>query len=567
MKKQLIPAVALAAAFVILLVGYFAVLKPLLADKPADDPVLPTPVDDIEQVTDSGLFLLFPYTTREYIQSFSVTNEHGSYRFYRDANDSFVIDGHETVSFANIAFSALINTVGYPLASSKVCDNATPEQLAEYGLDEPVASWTIETIYGKTYSVEVGDQLLDENGSYYCRFVGRDSIYTLSLLKTVFSDDYTASTSTAIVLDPIEAIVTASLTPGLNAQNYYMVNNIMLFRRGDEGQDAMPAVVSITSEIIGDTSIDPTAASSSDEGLTELTFQYPAGYQVKSSLVWDTIYMLATGATSPRACLKLGPDDSDFAAYGLDNPYRVFRFTVRSAVTTKTGATRYEDVCTVTMIFGDKLDDGMFPMMSNITDKNGDLLIEPVILAVPADDFSFIEQPQFSWIATSVFPENIRSISSLRIKTPTQDVTFFLHHSVETSTILGTDGQLQTQYKYLLDITTDTGLTIPQSESDNFRYFYITLLGITIRGESGLTEEETAAILADESRRALSFTYTTTAGHTYEIAFYYFTDSGRRVLVSVKGKAEFYVFASDVSEIDNSLTQLLRGIKVDPYNP
>lgn len=566
MKKQLIPAVALALLFVLLTVGYFAVLKPLLADKPADDPVLPTPVDDIEQVTASGQYLLFPYTTRENIQSFTVKNEHGSYRFYRDANDAFVIDGHESLSIGNIVFSAIVNAVGYPLASTKICDNATPEQLAEYGLDAPVATWTLETIHGDLYSVEVGDQMLSENGSYYCRFVGRDSIYLLSLSRTVFTDDYSSSKTMDVVLEPIESFVTVSLTPTLNGQNYYMINNLMMFTRGTG--DNLPCLFYITSRVLDNVDMSATASPDADTGLTELTFSYPSGYQVNSALVWETIYSMSLGEIQPVACLSIDPTEEEIIAWGLDHPYRVFRFTTRQEITTKTGAKRYEDIATITLTFGDLREDNTYPLIATVTAAGSDeALTEPIVVAVSAEDFAFIEEPQLSWIAPNIFPQNIRSIETLRVKTAENDVTFTLHHDVETSTYLGTDGQFQTQYKYLLDVTTDTGLTIPNSEVDNFRLFYITLLGITIRGESGVSEEEAAAVFTDETNRVLSFTYTTTDGKTYEISFWYFTNSGRRILVNANGSPEFYVFSDDIAEIGTSLEQVLRGIRVDPYRP
>ena len=566
MKKQLIPAIVLAALFVILTVGYFAVLRPLLAEKPADDPVLPTPVDDIEQVTESGQYLLFPYTTRENIQSFTVHNAHGSYRFLRDANDTFVVDGHESLSFGNIVFSAIVNAVGYPLASAKICDNATAAQLAEYGLDEPVASWTLETIHGDLYSVEVGDETLAENGTYYCRFVGRDSVYTLSLSRTVFSDDYAASKSIDVVLEPLETFVTVALTPGLNVQNYYMINEIMMFARGENGN--LPCIFYITNRVLEDVDTSASASPDADSGLTELTFQYPDGYQVNSALLWENIYNMAVGDVQPVGCLSIDPSEEDLIGYGLDHPYRVFRFTTRRAITTKTGATRYEDEATITLTFGDLREDNTYPVIATVTAAGSDeYLAEPIVVAVSADDFAFVAEPQLSWIAPNVFPANIRSIKTLRIRTADSDVTFTLHHDVETSTYLGTDGQFQTQYKYLLDVTTDTGLTIPDSEVDNFRLFYITLLGITIRGQSGLSPEEADAVFADESRRALSFTYTTTAGKTYELSFWYFTSSGRRVLVNAAGSGEFYVFSDDIAEVGTSLRQVLAGIKVDPYRP
>jgi len=513
-------------------------------------------IDSLEQLTAGGLFLMYPQTERTNMQSIEVTNEHGTYRFYRDESDNFIIDGFEDIPYDMTAFSALVSTVGYTSTSSRICAYATAEQLKEYGLDEPRASWTMTNIYGDVFSVEVGDALLDQSGYYYCRMVGRDAIYTISMQKPIVSADYSSVTYREVVMESIESLVTPLLSMGLTANNYYMVDNVMLL-------DEKLELIFLVRNTINGTGASSSAAGNSVSGkadaLSDPVFAYPAGYQLNSTLFWNTIYSFATGALSAE-CVVLGAETEALAEYGILNPYRVFSFDVRTQNgTNASGKPVYENIGRITLGFSALQEDGYYYVNSS--------LYPEIIAKVSAEQFSFIESPTYDWISKTIFPENIVSIKDIRIHTPSRDVTFLLKHGLESSNYVDSNGQIQTQYINTLEVTTSTGMTITDEETTNFRQLYITLLTITIKGEHGLSREEADAIMADESRHLMSFSYTPTKGETVDLDFYYYTQSGRRVLVAVDGETEFYVLADDITEIASSVEQLLSGIRVDPYAP
>ncbi|MBQ3792040.1 MAG: DUF4340 domain-containing protein [Clostridia bacterium] len=513
------------------------------------------PVDELESRNASGQYLIFPYTPRTEIQSLTVTNSHGTFAFYRDASDSFLIRGYEDVPFNAMAFSALITSAGYTLTANKICDYATPSQLAEYGLDEPQAFWVLETIRGVSYRMEIGDEHLAGNDSYYVRLAGRDSVYLLNLSNTIYNEtDYSVSAQAATLLEPVEFFVSPILLEGLSNSNYYMINNVILL--GEGGEDA---IVYITNTILeGDGSGTSTSTDATATGLSELEMVYPAHYQVNSTLFWNAFYPIATGSKRPTGCLKLGAGEEDFETYGLNDPFRVLYFEVRAPY--QSGAvTYYVTTGKFTLYFGHETENGTYPVVSS--------LIPDVIAEVSAEDYAFIATEVFDWISDYVFPYNIRSVAGISVETEKQSVSFTLHHTVKAVESTGTDGLPTTSYSYLLDVDISNGTSIPNAEVANFRQFYLSLLNIRLKGTLSLSEEEIAAVLSDEASRALRFSFKTISGNETVIDCYYYTSAGRRLLLCIDGKAEFYISADDVTEIDQSLTQLLKGAKVNPYDP
>lgn len=512
------------------------------------------PVDALEKQYSKDKVLLYPSLDRADLQTISVSNEHGTYGFYRNERDTFVLKDFEDVPCDDIRFSALLSAVSFPLAYNKICDFATPEQLAEYGLDTPCASWTIETIHGDSFTVEIGDSAVTQNGFYYVRFSGRDSIYLMSLMQTIYSMDFTSSFNAVVLLEPIEFMVKPMIVSGLSATNYYLIDNLIMLGHGGEEQ-----IFYITNSILADNGLSSSSSvDATTSGLSQLDMQYPAHYQVNTQMFWNGFYPLAAGSVSAKSCLKLGADDSDYEKYGLDSPYRVFYFETLTPVQAGT-KTVYLTNERISLYFSEPREDGTYAIVSS--------LYPEVIATVSVSDFPFIDTTLFDWIDTLVFPYNILSIRKLNVNTPTQSVTFSLDSVAVPYQYYDDYGVLQTDYKFDLQVLTDSGLVFKDSDVANFKQFYLSLLCINLKGQLTLTEEEIQAVLADSSKKALSFSFETIGGTKTTLDFFYYTSAGRRMLVSINGKAEFYISSDDITEIDKSLDQLLRGIKVNPYDP
>ena len=102
----------------------------------------------------------------------------------------------------------------------KITDNATPEQMAEYGLDDPQAYWILTTTTGEVYQVNVGDILVTAGG-YYVALDGRETVYILS---TTLADT---------ILQPVEKMITPLLTAGMSQNDYFNADNFMIWH-GEE---------------------------------------------------------------------------------------------------------------------------------------------------------------------------------------------------------------------------------------------------------------------------------------------------------------------------------------------
>ena len=264
-------ALILGGVFVALLILYFAVIRPIVnavEETPETEP-LETVAGEVVGINDR--YMMYPQIERKGMQSIAVENEYGSYEFYRDANGDFQIRGFEGTAYDLTLFSNLVTSTGYTLSKVKVVDNATDAELEEYGLDHPKAKWTLTTITGEKYTVDVGYDLLT-GGGYYCMLEGRRSVYVLD---TVLEDT---------ILSPIEALLTPVLLAGIDRNDYFLIDNFTVIH-GDE------VLCSITI-------VDP-EDQNNPNALVENIMQYPTSYYPNSDVYLNILYdyMALTGTS------------------------------------------------------------------------------------------------------------------------------------------------------------------------------------------------------------------------------------------------------------------------------
>ena len=80
-----------------------------------------------------------------------------------------------------------------------------------------------------------------------------------------------------------------------------------------------------------------------------------------------------------------------------------------------------------------------------------------------------------------------------------------------------------------------------------------------------MTEEEIAALTADEANCLLSFTITNLWGEDTVYKFYPYSGSGRRALMTVNGHGEFYVLTDLVEKTASDANKVLAGLDVNSY--
>jgi hypothetical protein len=176
---------------------------------------------EVRTTTKLSTFYIFEPIQRSGIQSIDVTNEFGGYRVYRDASDTFQLEGYQGLSFDPELFSSLIVSAGTPTSMMRVAQDLDEAGLAEYGLDHPQASWTLTATDGSTYTLYVGDELLTEGGYYVLYEARPGAVYIVS---TTIADT---------ILQPAYKLLSPVLTAGLSTNTYMFVNSFTVYRNGE----------------------------------------------------------------------------------------------------------------------------------------------------------------------------------------------------------------------------------------------------------------------------------------------------------------------------------------------
>ncbi len=247
--------IVLAAIFALLLVGYFAILRPLLAeDDEVTEQVKYSPIWASEVEAANGRVLMYPHHERSQINKISIHNpdnakfgeQYVDWGFYRYTgpeenedglvpNDFYLIN-YEYAPFNEQALSNVVVGAGYTLTTSRVEDHC--DDYSRYGLDfadlSEATTVTMETTDGKTYTYCVGDKIPSGSG-YYVRVLGEDTL--LSTGEKVERDSvYIISPNNleaALLSSPVE-MVTPTLSLPINTQSTELIQSFFLWRHEPE---------------------------------------------------------------------------------------------------------------------------------------------------------------------------------------------------------------------------------------------------------------------------------------------------------------------------------------------
>lgn len=468
-RRRIIIALVLVAVFAVGAVLYFTVLGPAL--EPEETVKVPIETQQGEAIDTTDRIQIFPRITAENVQSISVKNEYGSFEIYRDPNNDFRIKGHEHLSLRTTKVSELISIAGYPLARKKIDSSA--QEYEQYGLNAPVAEWTITDKAGETHTLSVGHRLLTDDGYYIC-LDGRGAVYELS-----------TSIETTILLQA-QDYVNPLLMAAAPTNKYYEINRFTI----SHGKE----------KFISFSLVDEKDKKNPDS-LAEAAMTYPAEYVPNEDRVW-TVYSLMTGF-SGESVVEIGADEKVYAEYGLDDP----EYTV---------AFEYDGKAYV-IFFSGLTEDGYYYASSSI--------VPDTVVKVAADTAEFLSYDLFKWISPYPFGYYITQISSIGVKGGEYDLRFALKHSEDAK---GND---------VLEVASNDGTDFaPEEMVKNFRMYYKAMLGVEMIDYTGLSAEENAALAADSSNMMYSFTYTTLSGKETTIAFYPYSTRRCLVTINGKGE-------------------------------
>lgn len=491
----------LTAVFALLLcaaaVAYFAFIRPLSkADEDSVDSTDAPETEEGESTSVNGRLYMFSSLGSDDIASLTVENEYGSFTFKSDEKGEFAISGHENVPYSKEQFVTLVDACANTLSRLKVGSGVSDEKIAEYGLDDPQASWTVTDKKGNVYRVLVGDRLLT-GGGYYCMFEGRRSVYVLG--------NEVADT----VLVPIENYITPIMCT-ISKDDYYVTDNFTVYKNGE--------MLMRLHLLDKRDQINPDA-------LAENIMDYPAEYYPDSTEYYDVIYSYMN--LTADSCYKLGADSEDMKEVGLDEPAHRITFDYKNV--------SYE------LCFSEQTD-GVYYAYSN--------MYPDVIGTFSADKLKYLEFELIDWINEYIFRQYITNVSEIKIETGDVKADFELEHSIdendkEVLNVKANGDRLSSEacsnfrqyYKSLLAIA-----IAGYVEGDEY---------------CTMSDNELAALASDPENAYLRFEYTTLAGTRTELCFYRY--STRHSLMTVNGKGEFYVLTDVIKKIENDTVRVLNG--------
>ena len=386
----------------------------------------------------SDRIMIFPQITQKNTYSIEVTNEYGSYRFYRDASGNVHIEGTEDtlVAYDQTLFASLCVSCGYTLTMQKL--NLSPDYVAPrlpdgsvdysaYGLadvyDEegnlvytPATYTVTKAVYANDgtctpdettkYTVKVGDAILS-GGGYYVQLVGRDAVYIVS------------SEISNTVLQPVEALVTPAVVYPMSVSTYMMIQNFAL------GKINVSEVLESSKEDLEDVELDPIVAFTylDLENRTNTIYnsrpylcgiELMDGYEINddnASAVMSLFYEMQY-----IGCKKLGVNKDTLAEYGLDGEVYYLSFASPVMDENNSIAGYIDNV----LLISEKTADGTYYIASTLYD---------MIVEVDQYYLSFLEWEESDWYEQYFFQHNVSHISELNIKVGEKLFNFILDNS------------------------------------------------------------------------------------------------------------------------------------------
>lgn len=503
-KKRIALISVLTVLFILMTVGYFVFVDPLLHEVDEQEKI---ELIDGEVFGSANSILMYDQVERSNLQSIEVHNANGSYTFFYDEDKKdFFIKDYLDAPYSKEMFSSLITAAGYPSTMKRVTTKA--EDLGEYGLgekDDP-AYYVIKTRDGITHKVYIGN-MIPTGAGFYAKYDGRDAIYIVE------------SSISQTILAPVTNLITAMLFLPTTQSNYFAVKDFILVKEGK------PFIkINAETETLKDEN------GNEYEDFIEYDMLFPAEYSVSDN--YDTLlqgFMECYG----EYVVALGKDeemisDELLEKYNLKEPAYEILFTH--------GGINND------ILISEKTENGIYYAYS---------LMFNVICAVSENTFSFLEWDLLNFINRPLVELSIEEVSSIRVSSKDFDETFLLYFSEgenKTNPVTGTVSTIKD-----LKVKMKSNDQYVQSPQD-FRYFYMGILTTNLVTYADVEDETGLELLA-------KVTVVTKMGKKMEFAFYpYHT---RKCFYTLNGKGEFYVLKDGVQKIVNDAIRITKGEPVD----
>ena len=578
---------SLASIFLILLVLYLAVLSPFFAASEEDVTTTVSTQQGEGSGLSAGTVLMFPRVERVDMESIRVYNRYdeasGAYQTYcfeKDHDDldgdgdtaDFIIEGHPVNTYDDERFSRLVVDVGYTACLGRLTGldfeaDGAEAIFARYGLAEGQhpTYYVLETVAGESYTVYVGAKSPD--GNYYARLAGREAVYVLY------------STMEESVLAPLSYFVQPGLTFAADTTyGYVYIRNFSIFHDRSiingmfGGGEEKP-------EFGEGSTLDPfvmfTYLTAPERDVYHASTIYamlaPSAAYTAADMRVDAAMQKLPGLVGTEV-LQLGISDKDFAEGGLlENVAYTIYYEMPYNISYDANEDPIVGNYVKNMLFATPLAaDGTYTVGALSYREDGEVFYN-MIAKVAYENLSFLEYSLFDWIADEMFTVSIDSVAQMEFSSARGDYIFqLLGDGTADQTVRELYSGYTWSYKgrnYPFELN-DRGYC---EDISQFRDLYLLLLELAYSGEiaadTGWSEEEIAARMADDSACILTFVLTLEDGREMTYRFYPYSE--RHSMVSVSGDGipsvtSFYTSSTAVRRLAEASYQLMNGIEIDP---
>lgn len=520
-KKQKVMIIVFLSLFAVLMIVYFAVIKPIYDDRSEPTTEESPELIDGEALTDSGNgILIFPHIEMKEIKSIAVSNGYGKYTFVNGGTTQFYLEENMQAPINADMSTAFAVAAGYTTIERRVTENC--EDFSLYGLadDQDPAFYTLTAKDGSTHTIYIGDEVPGNSGYYYCRYAGRNVVYTAG------------ASFASTVLSPATALISPSITYPIDQNNTYLIDNFIIRKNGESF-----LYIKCDQE-----KIDKVNNSEDVTYVSVYNMLYPGSkYIVNDDLYQNEVLGIFDNFTGEGVVAAGSPDDplifneEQMEKYGfsdLENvPFEIM-FDYKKVLDDKTE----EDATAIVMLAPAGVD-GYYYAYSYEYDT---------ISLVSKDAIPFLDWGLLKFVNESIYEESIDKVANVTVKAD------LLYDSDGTgSKTYKIDESFDIKYVQKSDTITElecyahsTGKTITGTKTGNnpVQAFYGSLVGVYVRGyvsEDGIDPSEL------DEYACITVTYNDGKQTVYRFYRY-----GNKCAYSVDGgDAELYVTKSGLDKV------------------
>ncbi|MBE6691085.1 MAG: hypothetical protein E7590_07385 [Ruminococcaceae bacterium] len=523
--------------------------------------------------------LLYPMIGRSEVQSIEVKNKKDHFKFVKDKEGAFYLEGHPETPYNSMMFATLLSLTGYTNTVARLdLSESNPDAegfrqngYAEYGLpentDDAENYFVITTTDGVTHRVCIGNVILDDTG-YYARYAGRDQVYVLQQLE---ESDYN-STLSGTLLTTLESYVTPTVTTTISSTNYFDVTDFTILGAPGNSTDLedFEQVVKFSYEPV-ERRKNTFYANIPYFGQGKLSGYAIDDYQADVCLQ----YIMDL---SPLRTVKLFRDHTD-TEKNLQS--FVEEYGVAYAMEFTFNGSRKGEEGDWEPVRSDQVLHQIWvsPLMRNEDGIDVYYMYNEVfdmIVEVARTSVEFLEWDDYKWVNSTVFNGNIGYLDKMEISikggttagvTGVTNVLFDISYVDDKGNpIAGMEESAQIQV-----FATYGGIQNKKiNDTLKFRYFYQSLLASNLEGSMPKGSEAVQeALKGTEPDLKITLTFETgeeTVVRTY--CFYSGTaSSGRGAYMTLNGNGNFYMLQGRVNKIINDIGKALSENEADTVDP